>query len=85
MYTGGLIMFRSRLAILLAEKEHQERRKFSQDQIAKETKLSRATISSWMSSEGMPRLDAKSARALCEFLDCELEDLVELEDCLAGV
>ncbi len=73
-------MFRSRLSILLAEKEHRERRRITQVDLARETNLSRATISSWMSNEGMPRLDANSAGALCKFLGCTLSDLVELED-----
>lgn len=72
-------MFRSRLPILIAEKEHRERRKITQVELAKRTGLARATIGSWMSTAPMPRLDAGTAMALCEFLSCELYDLVELD------
>src|SRR3990167_4645921 len=72
-------MFRSRLPILLAEKEHRERRKITQRELAKDTNLARATIASWMSTDNMPRLDSGTVAALCKYFGCDLEDLVELE------
>ena len=72
-------MFRSRLRILIAQKENEMRRVITQGEIAEETGLSRATINSWMSHQGKPRLDATSAGAICGYLGCELSDLVELE------
>lgn len=72
-------MFRSRLPLLIAQKEYKEQRRISQREIAQEVGLARATVSSWMSPDGMPRLDAKTAAALCEYLECSLADLVELD------
>lgn len=72
-------MFRSRVPILLAEKEHRERRRITQRELAEETGLARATISSWMSPQGMPRLDANTVRALCEYFGVDISELVELE------
>lgn len=76
-------MFRSRLRILIAQKENQMRRIITQGEIAEQTGLSRATINAWMSHNDMPRLDARSASAICAYLNCELSDLVELEPELA--
>lgn len=72
-------MFRSRLRILLAQKEDDERRVITQGEIAEHTGLSRATINSWMSHRGKPRVDAVSARAICDYFECDLSELVELE------
>lgn len=72
-------MFRSRLPLFIAQKEYKEQRRISQREIAQDTGLARATISSWMSPDGMPRLDAKTTAALCDYLDCSLDDLVELD------
>lgn len=72
-------MFRSRLPILLAEKEHRERRRITQTELKNATQLARGTISSWMSPEPMPRLDGNTVVALCRYLDCEIGDLVELD------
>lgn len=72
-------MFRSRMSILLAEKEHKERRRITQRVMAKETGLARATIGSWMSPEPMPQLNGNTVAVLCRYFQCEIGDLVELE------
>jgi transcriptional regulator with XRE-family HTH domain len=72
-------MFRSRMPILLAEKEMRDKRRITQREIARETGLARATIGSWMSHEGMPRLDAGTVKALMDYFDCSIENLVTVE------
>ena len=79
-------MFRSRMALLLAQNEHTERRKITQTELAQKTNLSRATIGRWLDREYvMPRLDAGTVAVLCDYFGCEMQDLVDLEDFPEGV
>jgi DNA-binding XRE family transcriptional regulator len=74
------IMFRSKLPLLVAQKESRERRKITQEEIAEATGLRRPTISAWMSYKPISRLESNVASVLCAYFDCTIQDLVELEN-----
>jgi DNA-binding Xre family transcriptional regulator len=73
-------MFRSKLYLLIAEKEQLDRRKLTQRIVANESGVSTNTICKWMKRDlTMPRVDGETALALCRYFGCTLTDLVEFD------
>ncbi len=72
-------MLRSKMPLLVAQKEAKERRRITQQEIADSTGLRRATISAWINWGEFKRLDADVIIALCNYFQCSLEDLVEID------
>ena len=66
----------NRFRILLAEKEHRDRRKYSYMEIQARTGIAVSTLSYWATNK-TKRYDADTIAALCEFLDCTPGDLLE--------
>jgi putative transcriptional regulator len=75
----GNVTIRSRLKILVAQKEIQERRKIRQNKIAEETGLNPNTISRWMSPMPFDRFEVEPTVKLCLWLGCELGDLLYID------
>lgn len=76
--SGGVIV-RSRLKTLIAEREGQIGYRIQQKDIAEATGLRDATISRWMSPEPFNRIDVDVAGKLCNFLNCEIGDLLYID------
>ncbi len=71
-------MFRSRLPVLISEKEIRERRpRISQRELADATGIRQATISQWMNWATFKRLDAEVIAAFAAYFGCEPADLFE--------
>lgn len=70
---------RSRLKSLIANLESETGERIQQKDIAAATGLQEATISRWMSPKPFTRIDVEVAGALCEFLKCELGDLLYID------
>lgn len=66
----------NRFRILLAEKEHRDRNKYSYREIQKITGIAASTLSAWGSNQTR-RFDANTIASLCEFLECTPGDLLE--------
>lgn len=67
---------KSRMRILMAERESREGRRISQKEVAEETGLSEMTISRWMKPTPFGHIEADPLERLCRYLDCEIGDLV---------
>lgn len=71
---------RSRLNILIAERESQLGRRIPQQEIVKATGLNANTISRWMSPEPIEQFQRKTVVPLCRFLECGVGDLIYIDD-----
>ena len=72
-------MIRIRLRALLEEKSFRERRRITLVEVAKETGLSRATLTRVANVPGY-RMGTDVIEALCRYLNCAPGDLLELVD-----
>mgnify|MGYP000091248215 CR=1 FL=1 len=70
---------RNRFLYLVTEKERQIGRKIKYIEIAEATGVSQGVISRWMNSN-IERYDAPVVEALCDYFNCELWDLLYLEE-----
>jgi len=69
----------NRLSELVAQKERWEGRKITNAVIAEETGLGINTVSHWMNNS-VEGYKSKAILALCEWLSCEVKDLLVIED-----
>ena len=74
--TAGKI--RNRFRLLLAEKADKEQRNIPLNEVAKITGLSWSTLQSWANNK-LERYDAPVIKALCDYLGCEVGDLIVYE------
>ena len=65
----------TRFKILLAEKEIKEGRRISYDEIKDATGIATSTLSGW-ATNSIKRYDADTIAGICDYLDCELGDLL---------
>jgi DNA-binding Xre family transcriptional regulator len=74
--------WRSRLPILISEKEANEKiPRISHREIARQTSIRQATVSEWMNWGVFKRLDADVVERLAKYLDCSPAELYEwIED-----
>jgi DNA-binding Xre family transcriptional regulator len=70
-------MWRSRLPTLIARKEERERRRITQTEIAEQTGIRQATVSTWMNWGEFQRLEGSVVGAFARYLDCEPSELYE--------
>ena len=70
-------MWRSRLPVLVKQREIDRREKITQKEIADATGIRTATISAWMNWAMMKRLDAPVVDALAKYLNCAASELYE--------
>lgn len=75
---GGYVV-RSRLKELVARREREKGASITGEMIAKETGLNVGTVSRWMQPKPMQRIDGDVAARLCEYLNCELGDLLYVD------
>lgn len=68
-----------KLIELLARKESAEGKRYSQAEIARATSLPENTVSRWMNNSEIHRVDDKVLIKLCDFLDCNVGDLLYID------
>lgn len=79
---GGMRIVVSRLKTLIAEKEIRERRSIGIRTIAEESGASRSTVERMLNNTiKRPPLD--DIAALCRYLNCDVGDLLRLEEVAA--
>ena len=66
---------RNRFKILLAQKESNDGRNYTYEDIYQLTGISPNTLTSYAKGR-VSRYDAKTLTALCDWLDCDLSDLL---------
>ena len=69
-------MIRFRLKELIAEKEFQEKRRLTLNEISEEAKITRVTLSRILNQPGWSTRTEYLNR-LCAYFDCRIEELVE--------
>jgi putative transcriptional regulator len=67
---------RNRFKILLAQKEVKDGRTYTYEEIYKATGVSPTSLTNYANGR-VSRFDAVTITALCDWLDCELSDLLE--------
>lgn len=70
---------RSHLRVLLAKKEMREGRSISLRKVARETKVSISTVEG-LANNTLKELSLVALGALCDYLSCEVGDLLHLEE-----
>lgn len=75
----GEAKVRSRLKELVAKKEMMSGQRIRQADIAERTGLNPNTISRWMSPEPFERFETKALLKLCDWLECEVGDLLYID------
>lgn len=68
----------NRFKILLAEKLTRENEKISYEEIKEKTGIATSTLSAWATNR-VSRYDSDTIAALCDFLDCEVGELIVYE------
>ena len=71
---------RSRLKILIAEREAEVGRVIPISEIAEETSLSKNTLAKWARPTPMSQLDGRTASTLCHYLGVTIFELVDFGD-----
>lgn len=71
-----MAQIRNRFRILLAQKELRDDRRYTYDDIYEATGIGPGTLSSYAKNT-VTRFDEKTLIALCDFLECELAELIE--------
>ena len=66
----------NRFAVLLAEKQIQERRNISLSEVSEVTGITRKTLYSWENNK-VSRFDVPVIDALCKYFDVEAGDLIQ--------
>jgi DNA-binding Xre family transcriptional regulator len=69
----------SRFASLVAQKEIRDNKRYKQHEIALELKVSPSTVSRWLKGDNMQRITLETAAEICEWLECDLPDLIQIE------
>lgn len=65
----------NRFRILLAEKQTEENRNISYDEVKEKTGVAKSTISAWATNK-VKRYDAGTIKEFCDFLNCDVGDLI---------
>ncbi len=70
----------SKLHILVSQREQVEGRRISDTQIANETGLNRATVSTYRTpNQVIDRIDSRVVTAFCNWAKCQVGDLLEVK------
>ena len=67
---------RNRFEILLAEKQLRDERQYTYDDIYAATGISPNTLTAYV-KQRVTRFDNRTVTALCDWLDCDLSELLE--------
>lgn len=73
----------NRIAVLLYQKELREKRRVTQQELARAIGVSENTITNWMYND-VTKFQAEIIEKLCRFFDCGLCDLLYFEDVPEG-
>jgi len=65
--------------LLVTQKEVRDKRRYSQREIAVALGVSEPTVSRWMNGKRIENTSIKIVMKLCNWLDCDLRDLVYTE------
>lgn len=71
-----MAQIKNRFRILLAQKENRDGRRYTYEDIYETTGVGPGTLSSYAKNT-VTRFDEKTLVALCDFLGCELAELIE--------
>jgi transcriptional regulator with XRE-family HTH domain len=71
-------LIKSRIKILIAEKELRDKHKIEFREIASSVFVSPQQFSAWLNDRGWPRMD--KAFRLAKYLGCKVDDLYEYEE-----
>lgn len=74
---GAAKMWRSKLPTLVSKLEFENRRNITQQEIAEETGVRRATVNAWMNWSVFKRLDSDTVTAFIRYFKCTPDDLFE--------
>lgn len=72
-------MVRNRVAVLLYQKEVREKRRVTQQELARAIGVSENTITNWVYND-VTKFQAEIIEKLCTFFECGLCDLLYFED-----
>lgn len=67
----------NRFQVLLSQKEEQEQRNISLLEVHNQTGINWRTLQSW-SNNKVSRFDSPILITLCEYFECNIEDLIQL-------
>ncbi|TXH41595.1 MAG: XRE family transcriptional regulator [Desulfurellales bacterium] len=76
---GKVLRLKTRLVELMAEKQKKTGKIITQADIAREVKMSPATISRWVHGD-LDRIDVPTLLELCKYFNCRIEDLLVVEE-----
>ena len=68
----------SKLRLIVLQRQVEIGRRITQEEIANETGVSRATVLRWMNSDPFGSIDADTAHKLMKWANCTLDDLLEI-------
>jgi len=68
----------NRFRVLLAQKATREQRNIALKEVGRKTGLAWSTLNAWANNQ-VTRYDAPVIKALCEYFDCEVGDLIVIE------
>ena len=69
----------TRFRVLLAQKAETERRNITLKEVQKETGIAWTTLQSWAKGNKVTRFDAQIIIKLCDYLKCDIKDLIVYE------
>lgn len=70
---------KNRFSTLLSQKEIRDGRRYKQKEIADTVHVSPSTISRWLKGGNIEKSSIKTAKQLCDWLECDLSELLYLE------
>lgn len=72
--------FKVNLKRLIKEKELRENRTIRVVTIEDETNISRQTLTDWINKGEFTQLRAETVTRLCKWLECDIGDLIDIEN-----
>lgn len=69
----------NRFKELVARKERRDAKRYTIENISRTLGTTAVTVRAWMNNE-VTRYDADKILAMCEFLECEVSDLLVIEE-----
>lgn len=70
--------FKTNVEQLIREKSARDRRKITQEIVAKETELSLPTINRWVRGD-VARIELETVQALCKYFEVSFSELVQFD------
>jgi DNA-binding Xre family transcriptional regulator len=75
----GRLVLKSRLNVIIAEMEQKQERRIKDEDVFKETNISRPTIRKYRDLKPIERVDASVITALCEWAGVGVGDILYVE------